>query len=90
MFLRITLSERDTFLDLLKQVTLQYLSAYEHADSGMIAVQSPQPEYVWNPRFNWIPGQFNMSPEGDPHDGRLNQALRIHQSRFDLSPRDDF
>ena len=54
LFLRLALFEDDSFLDLLGRVTREYGAASEHADSGRVAAQIPRPEFLWNPRFNWI------------------------------------
>lgn len=88
LFLRIKLHDDDSFLDLLRHVTKEYCAAYDHADSGRIAVQIPQPEFVSNPRFNWIPQEFNMNPAGCIHNSELDDAIRIEQCKFELTPCD--
>jgi hypothetical protein len=56
LFLRIGLFEEDSWLDLLKRVSGEYGAAYEHSDSCRMAAGIPG--FVWNPAFNWIPGEF--------------------------------
>src|SRR5690606_25589571 len=55
LYIRIKISQDETFLDLLRQVTNEYCKAYEHADCSYIAAQMPRPEFTRNPAFNWVP-----------------------------------
>jgi amino acid adenylation domain-containing protein len=87
LFLRMELARNDSYLDLLRKVTGEYSTAYQHSDSGRVAAQSPRPDFVWNPRFNWIPHEFGTSPLNT-----LPQAPApgiIEQHRFEIEPRND-
>ena len=55
LFLRITSVEKDSLLDLLQRTTGEYRNACEHHDCCRIAAQMPEPEFAWNPTFNWLP-----------------------------------
>jgi hypothetical protein len=55
LHLRITLCERDTFIDLLKLVVAEYCAAHEHGDFSYLEAQEPRPDWTRNPLFNWIP-----------------------------------
>jgi amino acid adenylation domain-containing protein len=53
--LRLELRNTDNFLDFLRRATDEYCKAYEHADFGRIDSRVPQPDFVRNSTFNWIP-----------------------------------
>lgn len=89
MFLRMRLRPEDTFLDLLGRVTEEYGLAYEHSDCGRIATQIPRPLFIWNPRFNWIPRDFNMFPEGGLANADGQLPVRVEPCEFQVLPRDD-
>lgn len=55
LYLRITLGERNTFLDLVKQVTEEYCRAYANSDSSYLESQMPRPDFTRSTAFNWIP-----------------------------------
>lgn len=59
LHLRIELLDGDSFLDLMSRVTAEYCHAHEHADFSYIDAQIPQPEFVRNGRFNWVPYEPN-------------------------------
>jgi hypothetical protein len=90
LFLRVKLSERDTFRDLLQRVAREYCAVYEHADSGRIASQTPTPQFVSNPRFNWIPSEFDIGPAGSIHTCETQDDTELKQRRSVVIPRDDF
>lgn len=54
LFLRVELSQNDSFLDLLRRITREYGEAHEHCDFGRIAMQLPQAEFAGNSVFNWV------------------------------------
>lgn len=87
LYLRITLDEQDTFIDLLNRVTEEYFGACEHADSSYLAAQLPIPGFTRNTIFNWIPqasSQIDLTAlQGSP------DALRFSAIRFaNPAPRD--
>jgi hypothetical protein len=57
LYLRVTLCENDTFIDLMNRVTREYCNAYEHADRSYMESQLPRPEFTRNSCFNWVPQQ---------------------------------
>lgn len=61
LHLRMRLLDGDNFIDLLSRVTEEYCKAYEHADFSYIDAQTPQPEFVKNASFNWVP----LTPKSD-------------------------
>jgi hypothetical protein len=63
LFLRVGVSEGDSFVDLLHQVTRQFCDAHEHADSSYFAASDPQFELASSPAFNWVPlaADINLS-----------------------------
>jgi Condensation domain len=89
MYLRIVPGANDNFVDLLRRVGQVYTDACEHADSGRVAAQRPMPEFISNPRFNWIPAQFNVSPTGYLRNPGMNDA-GLEEHRFETSQRNDF
>jgi amino acid adenylation domain-containing protein len=59
LYLRITLTEEDTFVDLLNHVIEEFCNAQEHADFSFLASRVPRPAFARNTLFNWV-------PQGDP------------------------
>lgn len=55
LYLRISLLECDSFVDLLNRVTEEYCKAYQHADFSYMEAQVPRPEIARNTAFNWVP-----------------------------------
>jgi SAM-dependent methyltransferase len=55
LYLRLALRPDDSFLDLLSKLTDEYYTAYEHYDFYRIGSQTPRPEFLLNPYFNWVP-----------------------------------
>jgi Condensation domain len=90
MYLRVRLDADDNFVNLLRRVQSEYTNAYEHMDSGRVAMQSPRPAFVSNPRFNWIPAEFNVSPTGYLCNPGANATSGLEEHRFETSQRDDF
>jgi len=60
LFLRFELRAEESYRDLLRKVSSEYASACEHDDLCRIAAQSPEPEFVRNPIFNWLSRDLNM------------------------------
>ena len=60
LFLRFDLHESDNFLDLLRRISTEYASAYEHQDSGRVSAQMPRPEFASNFGFNWYPSEYHL------------------------------
>lgn len=76
LYLRITAHPGDSFADLLNKVTDEYCQAYQHADSGYFAAQSPRPEFTRNTLFNWIPAASGpTSCELEVSDATRDRAL---------------
>lgn len=55
LYVRATLGEQDSFLDLLTRLTGEYCQAYEHADFSYLESRTPRPAFAANAIFNWIP-----------------------------------
>jgi hypothetical protein len=55
LYLKMTLAESDTFLDLMRRVKEEYYRAREHADSAYMEAQEPRPDFTRNSCFNWLP-----------------------------------
>ncbi|GFE91915.1 condensation domain-containing protein [Steroidobacter agaridevorans] len=62
LFVRMRLSERDSFIDLLGRAMKEYCISHEHADSSYMEAQLPRPEFTRNTAFNWVP----QRPTGGP------------------------
>lgn len=62
LYLRFAVHPDDTFLDLLKRVTEEYATAFEHDDLGHLGAQIPRPECTYNSCFNWHPKEFHLDP----------------------------
>ncbi len=54
LYLRVRLSGEGTLADLMRHVTEEYCSAYEHVDSCYMEAQLPRPEFSLNSGFNWV------------------------------------
>lgn len=54
LFLRVSVFEDDTFIDLLTRVIGEYSIAFDHFDAGKLATKDPAPEYVSNALFNFL------------------------------------
>ena len=77
LYIRIELFESDTFVDLLKRITREYCTVYEHADSSHgVEAQIPRPEFTRNAAFNWVPQRSGSDP------GRSEDALVCSPIRF--------
>ena len=70
IYLRIALSETDSFADLNARVTNEYCNAYDRSDGNYLAAQVPRPEFVRSCWFNWIPQEPKMDfyPANDPEN----------------------
>ena len=90
LFLRIALFKTDRFTDLLRRVTHEYTNACEHEDFGAIAAQMPEPEFVWNPTFNWIPQEFSVTPLSQATEGSAQDALIMEPCGFEITPPETF
>jgi hypothetical protein len=88
LFLRAGLFDGDTFLDLLERVTAEYGTAYRHSDLGRVAAETPEPEFAWNPRFNWIPKELN-APTLDTTALAENAGFTVEPWPLDGLRRDD-
>jgi hypothetical protein len=89
LFLRIELHEDDTFRDLLRRVTEEYRTAYEHDDECRVAAQNPGPPFAWNPPFNWIPREFNMGPAGNVQGCEVDDSIRLEPFGLEITLRED-
>lgn len=82
LLIRIELDRVETFADLLERVTGEYARACEHHDCCRIAAQLPEPYFVWNPMFNWLPQEFD-SPIAAP-----SEELRLTPLYLESMPDD--
>jgi hypothetical protein len=65
LYLRIELSRQDSFVDLLRRITVEYCNAHEHDDFAYLETRQPRPEFASNTFFNWIPATDRSSnPKG--------------------------
>jgi hypothetical protein len=69
LYLRVRLSARDTFGDLLSRATTEYCRAYEHSDQSYFEALSPPPDFTHNTRFNWM----SASSAGDDPVGAVSK-----------------
>lgn len=77
--IRVELDCTDTFVTLLKRITMEYYKAYEQADFYHLDAQLPAPDFALNSNFNWIT-QRNWDPtEG----GVLETDLRCSPIVFE-------
>lgn len=83
LYLRIGLSEKDTFVDLMARVTEEYCRAFQHADFSYIATQMPPPEFTRNSIFNWIPQSSEENPTklGEPENAIERSAIPLAHLR---------
>lgn len=86
LLLRVEMSDGESFLGLLARVTQEYVTACEHDDSYRTAAQI-HPPFALNPPFNWVPKEFNMSPDGS---SQALEACTISLYELDIIPRADF
>jgi hypothetical protein len=89
LFLRIALLENDSLLDLLDRTTHEYRIACEHHDFCRIAAQTPEPEFTWNPMFNWLTEQFNMGSTTSAPDPQNGGDIKIEPYELEITPPDD-
>jgi hypothetical protein len=64
LYLRIDMSPETTFSDLVRQVTQEYCTAYEHADFSYLEAQIPRREFTRNGFFNLVPQISRFNPQG--------------------------
>jgi hypothetical protein len=69
LYLRIEMSEEDTFATFLKKVEIEYFGAYQHADGSFFEARSPRPQFARNTCLNWIP-QMSHSDQPESIDGK--------------------
>ncbi|WP_129782633.1 condensation domain-containing protein [Peristeroidobacter soli] len=55
LYLRISVLEADSFVDLLNRVTQEYCQAYEHADFSYLSAKDDVEGFTRNTTFNWVP-----------------------------------
>lgn len=55
LYLKASLRKDDTFLDAIERVTAEYITAYQHADSGFMESREPRADFTRNSCFNWVP-----------------------------------
>jgi hypothetical protein len=55
LYLRISLSESDSFVDLVSQLVKEYCVAHEHDDQFYLIAQPDRPAFTKNTCFNWVP-----------------------------------
>jgi hypothetical protein len=85
LFLRVVIFEQESFGDLLLRVSDEYNTAYEHDDSGKLAVTMPTPEFVSNASFNFISRNYSTLPMPSWSDaaprGNVLQDVPFHFDR---------
>jgi hypothetical protein len=81
MFLRISILAQDRFIDVFRRVVEEYVAAYEHGDSGKIAVQTPSPAFISNASFNFISKGLSVIP---PWPTVARSGHRLHAMEFAL------
>jgi NRPS condensation-like uncharacterized protein len=87
LYLRITLSDADTFTDLLRRVSYEYYNSYDHVDSYRIIAKLPRPELTYNPAFSWLSlssERRHIQAQGTDH------SLEITPQPFSPDPINDF
>ena len=90
LFLRLELSPEDTLLEVVERIHREYGLAHAHHDCGRIAARVPEPEFEWNPFFNWIPKETNIDTAATSPDQQESAArLRIEAYDLNLPLRDD-
>jgi len=62
LYLRVRLSDQDSFVDLLSHLTNEYCQAYEHADFSYLESRTPRPPFAANAILNWIPQGTPTAP----------------------------
>ncbi len=79
LYLRITLQQNDSFLDLLRRVSLEYSRAYEHFDAYRLTAQVPRPDFTLNTLFSWLPeSPATPAPVSDvPRDTLVVEPLLL-------------
>ncbi len=95
LHLRVTLLETDRFVELMSRVREEYCTAYEHADFGYIEAQEPQPDFVRNAGFNWIPRGVASGASGQdetltysplPFENPMLEHPMLHTLEKDAEP----
>lgn len=77
LFIKITLCDHDSFVDLLRTVTAEYCTAFDEADFGFAYTQSPRPEFTRSSCFNWLPSPHGGEAthwEGHDHGIRYSRV----------------
>lgn len=74
LYPRIELRGEDSFVDLKNRVTAEYCQAHEHNDFYYMASQPPQPEFVHNSFFNWVP--TGSAPDSEDLNGTQGSVTR--------------
>jgi hypothetical protein len=94
LFLRVTLSEDDTFRTLLERVTREYYLAVEYADHGRVTLGRPR--CMWNTSFNWRVGLDATQPPAlarvkpdQPKDGVTGTPFEFARPLLDIDWSDD-
>jgi len=82
LYLRLGIAEEDRLLDLLRRVTDEYCSAYEHADFSYMESQVPRPEFTRNCLFNWSRQAGRIGPsELDESQGAIECSQIVFDER---------
>lgn len=86
LYLRISVSPDNTFLDLLKGVTAEYGAASKHDDCGRVDALIPRPAYAKNPSLNWFPKQFELHPTAWTAFVRVQEVEWLRACGIDIEP----
>lgn len=88
LYLRVELSEGDTFADLMRSVTREFFAAYEHCDAARLVVPMPGPEFRRNTTFNWLPRQdgreSSLSALQGSEDALASEPFEYQNRLFDI------
>lgn len=90
IYMRLGLDERDSFVDLLCQITEEYCAAHVHADRCYFEAQSPRPEFTRSSAFNWVPAQgVPLSPAARMEDSITCSPLTFEHPMLNTLERDN-
>jgi hypothetical protein len=85
LYLRASISQTDTFHDVLSSLTEEYCNAYANADFSYLESRPSRPEFTRNCCFNWLPHAEDRDasdlrvPQGEPEFIPVNLKKRSAQ-----------
>jgi Condensation domain len=84
LFLRIEISEKDSYIDVLKRVKNEFIEANDHCDHGKMSLCVKRDPHL---RFNWLPSNFTSISETKETRNRAVDSLRTQQIAIKASSR---